>query len=63
MTKNRIKIMISLIWIDILYSLLPQRRPNFALNAPQPIVRLATIAVVHHQIINANFVRFEDISI
>jgi hypothetical protein len=38
--------MISLIWIDLLYSLLPQKRPNFALNAPQPIVRLATKAVI-----------------
>ncbi|MFT6195573.1 MAG: hypothetical protein ACJASU_002497 [Cognaticolwellia sp.] len=37
-------------------------QPNFALNSPQPIVRLATIAVVHHLIINANFVRIEDIS-
>jgi hypothetical protein len=44
------------------HSLLPQRRPNFALNSPQPIVRLATKAVVHHLIINANFVRIEDIS-
>jgi hypothetical protein len=41
---------------------MPQSRPNFVLNSPQPIVRLATIAVVHHQIINANFVRIDDIS-
>jgi hypothetical protein len=40
---------------------MPHCRPNFALNSPQPIVRLATIAVVHHQIINANFVRKVDI--
>jgi hypothetical protein len=38
------------------------RRPNFTLNSPQPIVRLATIAVVHHQIINANFVRSADVN-
>jgi hypothetical protein len=50
MTKNRMKIMISLIWIDLLYSFLPQRRPNFALNAPQPIVRLATKAVVENDL-------------
>jgi hypothetical protein len=40
---------------------MPQTRPNFALNSPQPIVRLATKAVVHHKTANANFVRIDDI--
>ncbi|MFT6193755.1 MAG: hypothetical protein ACJASU_000651 [Cognaticolwellia sp.] len=42
---------------------MPQRRPNFALNSPQLIVRLATKAAVHHLIINANFVRLGDLSL
>jgi len=41
---------------------MPQRRPNFALNSPQPIVRLATIAAVHHKNAKANFVRIPDVS-